>query len=506
MPTAHVRREWSRRRTATAIAFAASLLVLAVTAQTSFAQRGDGVDLIPDSPAGRAYRDFVAAYNTGTRAALEEFVTDHYAPATNVGDKTDDWLALFYKYGPVRVHGVSIDGRYDLEMWLHGTITRAWFAVELILNEETGRIRAVGILQGERPDDAPPIDVAREDFPRHLETYLRLLSDRGYFSGTVLVAHRGRPIYEGAFGMADQADGVAMHVDTRLAIASVTKMFTGVAVARLVESGKLSFDDDIAEFVPEYPTEISQKVTVHHLLTHTSGIELDEIPDFNRSKQRASSSEDLLRAHLRHVDSLYTNGVFELPSKYDYSNEGYDLAGLIVERVSGQSLLDYFTEHIFEPSGMLRTGRYPVDPAAYDVAIGYTHYTDKDYTFSDEEVPNTYSLDRALFGSAGLYSTVGDLNRFVNTLFYTDDLLSPDMRDTVLSPQVPRSGSEAYGYGFTLVTDEGVRSIGHNGGMIGASAEVRYFPESEYTVIVLASRRTIAITVSNYIRDAIARE
>lgn len=494
---ARVLMQWSR---------VVTLVVLLVAQTARAAGPGSDAEMIPDTPAGRVFSAFLVAYNQGSRASIARFVTDHYAPGKDVEAKTDDWLELYYKYGPVQVHGPSIAKDRDLEMWLYGTVTRAWFAVELILDKETGYIRAVGILQGEKPPDAPAIAVAVADLPEHINRYLSALDTAGYFAGTVLVARKGQLIYEGAFGLADQRRGIPMRVDTRLQLASITKVFTAVAVAQLVEQGKLSFDDSIGTYLPEYPKEIGEHVTIHQLLTHTSGIELDEIPDFNESKRNAESSDALLDAHLRHVDSLRTGGVFELPTKYDYSNEGYDLAGFIVERVTGQGFLEYITEHIFELAEMLDTGWFVVRPQQENVAIGYTHYLDAD-TFSDQEVPNTYFLDQALFGSTGLYSTVGDLNRFVNAFFYQSLLLSPAMRDTVIAAQVRRNSTETYGYGFErATTGAGVLSIGHNGGMQGASAELRYFPASKYCVVVLASKRTIAITVSNYIRDCLPQD
>jgi len=410
------------------------------------------------------------------------------------------------KYGPVRAHGVSINSDYDLEMWLYGDITRAWLAVELLLNKETGKIRAVGILQGEVPSDAPTIAVSDRELPSHLDKYLRLLATEGYFTGTVLVAHKGRPIYEGAFGIVDEADGASVHMDTRFQLVSVTKPFTAIAIAQLVERGKLSFEDPIGAYVPEYPKDIAEQVTVGQLLTHTSGIELDAVPGFLDAKRAADDSEALLQVHLLYIDSLRTDGRFERSGEYDYTNEGFDLAGLIIERVSGQTLLAYFSQNIFEPAGMLRSGRFAVDPAQGNVAIGYTHYVDRSYAYTDVAVPNTAFLDAALFGSSGLYSTVGDLNRFANALFYSSVLLSSDVRDVVHSPQVERGSSETYGYGFTLTTYNNILIIGHSGSMPGGSTEFRYSHDGEHTIIVLASKRTIATAISNYIRGLLVHE
>ncbi|MCA9755915.1 MAG: serine hydrolase [Candidatus Eisenbacteria bacterium] len=463
---------------------------------------GEESDLLPDTPAGRVFRAFVAAYNDGSRAEIATFVAEHYSPAADVVAKTDDWLELRCRYGPLRVHGVSIDEDRDLEMWMYGTVTRAWIAIELIL-DDAEHVRAVGLLQGEEPASAPRIEMPETELPDHLDRYLGEMTEAGYFAGTVRVSRMGHLVYEGAFGLASQEDDVPMRIDTRLQLASVTKVFTGVAIAQLAAQGKLSLGDPIGTYIPEYPPDIGAQVTIRHLLTHTSGIELDEIPAFNDAKRRAETSAELLEAHLAHIDSLRVDGQFELPHRFDYTNEGYDLAGIIVERVSGKSLLQYFTDDILTPAGMSDTGWYPARSFDESIALGYTHY-EYDDDFSEQEVPNNYVLARSLFGSSGLYSTVRDLDEFADALFRTDRLLTPAMRDSVVSPRVSRGPGENQGYGVELLTTKsGFRSIGHNGGNRGISAEFRYYPASEYCVVVLSSKRTIAVVVSNYIRDAL---
>ena len=455
--------------------------------------------LIPDTPAGAAFRAFYAAYGDGSFAAFERFVGEHYRPDVDRRDKAGDWQELRDKYGPARLHAVSLDKPHDLELWMHGTITRAWFAVELILDPETNRIRAVGILQGERPEGVSAERYADATLPLALAPYLQRMADTGYFAGTVLIARGDSTLYDGAFGLADPARSTPVRADTRFRIASVTKMFTAVAIAQLAEAGALDMDDPIGRVLPELPKDFGETVTIAHLLTHRSGIELDGIAPFNAAKRAAPSAEALLGVQLRFLDALRSDGRFAPSFDYDYSNEGYDLAGLIVERVSGQRLPDYLAEHVLARAGMNHTAYLAPDTRREDLAVGLTHRADTDYRFVEAAVPADHFYAHAALGSSGLASTAGDLRRFAAALFRSDRLLTPASRARLVSAQVTLGPTEAYGYGVQRRTWSGALSLGHDGGMEGASAELRYFPDADVTLVVLANRRTIASTVADEI-------
>ena len=457
---------------------------------------------LPETPAGQIFRDFIDAYNTGNEGYLKSFAEKHYAK--EIEDKVDYWMEIYYRFGPASMFSISIDKPYDIEVWLHGKFTNAWFGVELILKEETGKIKATGLLTGQQPDNAPDISVPEKELPGKLSSYLTTLSDSGYFSGTVLVAKDGAPVFEGAYGYANKELNMLNGIDTRFNLASITKVFTGIAIAQLVEQGKISYNDLIEKYIPEYPRDISEKVTIHHLLTHTSGIELDHTDEFNTAKRNSKNLEELLNVHLQYLHTLKNRENFEPLKKFDYSNEGYDLAALIVERVSGKNFLDYLRENIFIPAGMNNTGVRTENPKDGNSATGYTHYKDLDMTFDrHEEIPNTIFLD-PFSGSSGLYSSVEDLNLLVKALM-GNVLLSPEYVNEITTSRIDVFGNgvngRSYGYGFDLLKENGILSIGHNGGIIGGSTELRYYPESGYTVIVLSNFRHSAIIVSNYIRD-----
>ncbi|GAI05666.1 unnamed protein product, partial [marine sediment metagenome] len=187
--------------------------------------------------------------------------------------------------------------------------------------------------------------------------FLEKLDAQDKFSGAVLIAKDGEPILKKAYGLANRSFNVPNKIDTKFNLGSMNKMFTGVAILQLAEQGKLTLDDKIIKYVLDYPNkEIASKVTIHQLLTHTSGMGLywtDEY--FKTSKDLFKNVEDYL--------PLFVNQPlqFEPGSEFSYSNSGYMVLGLIIEKVTGQSYFDYVMENIYKPAGMINTDAYELD-------------------------------------------------------------------------------------------------------------------------------------------------
>ena len=187
------------------------------------------------------------------------------------------------------------------------------------------------------------------------------------FSGVVLVANRGATVYQRAAGVADREAGSPITVDTRLELASVTKLFTRIAILQLAQTGKLSLDDTVGKFLPKYPNPVVRhNVTVDMLLRHRSGVGSFWNERFMARPADVRSVNDYLE--LFQDDSL----LFEPGTSEAYSNGGYVLLGAIIERVSGQSYHDYLQNHVFRPAGMTRTVPYDRRVPTPDAAIGYT--------------------------------------------------------------------------------------------------------------------------------------
>lgn len=183
----------------------------------------------------------------------------------------------------------------------------------------------------------------------YLTKYMNGLEKIDFFSGSVLVAKGDTILFEESYGQSNKKSNINNNTSTTFNIASITKSFTAIAIAKLVEQGKLEFTDLISKFIPEYPKDIADQVTIHHLLTHSSGIELDDYMPFNLDKEKAKNLEQMLNAQITHIDSMNEGRRknFKVLNKYDYSNENYALLGVIIERTSGMSYAQYIEKNIF---------------------------------------------------------------------------------------------------------------------------------------------------------------
>jgi CubicO group peptidase (beta-lactamase class C family) len=317
-----------------------------------------------------------------------------------------------------------------------------------------------------------------EEIGKELGAFIDQLAASDSFSGAVLVAKDEKPIFRKAYGTANKDGNVQNQVTTKFNLGSMNKMFTGVAVAQLAEQGKLSFNDTVGKYLPDYPNKaVAAKVTIHQLLTHTSGL-----GDFFNEKFSAEQA-----GFKRVTDYLpvFANDplAFEPGQRWQYSNAGYIVLGAIIERVTGQTYYDYIRKHIYEPAGMTHTGFYPPVGDLPDSATPYTNLGPKG---TGQGPRHATKRDELRGGPAGGgYSTVDDLLKFSIALRH-HKLLSAQYTDIVTAGKVDAPFGK-YGYGFGDVYFNGVHSFGHNGGAPGISTQFDVYPDLGYTVIVLSN-------------------
>jgi len=316
---------------------------------------------------------------------------------------------------------------------------------------------------------------------KELDTFLQRAAAADEFSGAVLLARNDQIVFSKAYGLANKDNKTPNAIDTKFNIGSMSKMFTAVAVAQLAERGKLSFTDSVGKLLPEYPNkDVAAKVTVHHLLTHTSGMGSYHNDAYFANLEKMRTVRDLL--------PLYVNEQldFEPGASWQYSNSGYALLGLIIEKVSGQDYFDYVKEHIFKPAGMVNTDSYEIDKSVSNLALGYTKMRFTGGTDpSGARRPNRRPAKGSPAG--GGYSTVEDMLKFSLAL-RGNKLLSQKYTELVMKGQVATTGPGGkYGYGFGDKMIDGKHIVGHNGGAPGIGANFDIFPESGYTAVVLTN-------------------
>jgi D-alanyl-D-alanine carboxypeptidase len=317
---------------------------------------------------------------------------------------------------------------------------------------------------------------------------------RDQFSGVVLIASDDEVVFQAAGGLADRESNIANCMGTRFNLGSMNKMFTAVAILQLMEGQLLALDGTVAEYLPDYPNpEVAEQVTIRQLLTHTSGLGDVFTEDFEAHPHQFRANADYLPLF---VDAPLQ---FSPGGQFSYSNAGYVVLGLIIERLTGLSYDDYVHEHIFQPSGMLATGSLDVEEEAADLAIGYTT---RDLQGNETGVltANTPLMPGRGFAAGGGYSTAGDLLRFRNGLF-GHQLLSPASLDLLITGQVEVREHIWYAFGFFDRVQADRRVVGHTGSAPGVCSFMDMYPESGYTVVVLSNSDGDCATVLEHLGD-----
>jgi CubicO group peptidase (beta-lactamase class C family) len=454
----------------------ALLLVLAAPA---LAQSKSGA-ADASGPAARRLGELIAAVERGGAARIRAFVREASAPevwrSTN-----EDRVVMLYAMLSDRSRGFEVDS-------LRATRTEA---AALLRSRLTGLSESLSLrVEPEPPhritDFSAPIRFNPPKHPlaasvatdaqraREIDRLARTLADVDAFSGVVLVARGDSIIYLGAFGDADKRRGIPIRPDTRFALASVTKPFVSVAVAQLVEQGKVSWDDSLGKFFPDFPlAQAREKVRIKHLVTHTSGLRQEF------SDGPPESMDDYVRGVApAQGDSL----LYEPGTRSVYNNATFNLLGKIIELASGQPFYEYIRAHILRPAGMQDTDFDELHRVSERRAVAYQRvYADEGVRFGAEApAPEPGVEYPAAF--AGMHSTARDLFRFARALG-NGRIVRPETVELLFSPK-PEAGN--WGYGFDIL-DEQRGLVGHGGSSAGMSTSLDMFTKSGYTAVILSN-------------------
>jgi len=424
------------------------------------------------SPAGRQFDAWLSVFNGGRPDDLRRFLLTQAPSQYEVFDRM---VALRLRTGGFEPRKVvlSKDTRVTLLMQERGSDQFAGITLD-VEPWSPHRITRLSIGQLERPRE---FAIARLSDAALCDSLRARLADSSLaerFSGAVLIARNGAEIFAGAAGFADREGRILNTPDTRFRIGSLARMFTAVAILQLVAQGKVDVHSPLATYLPDYPNaDVARRVTIHHLLTHTSGLGDVAGQRFSTERQRLRGVSDYIEVFGR--DSLS----FEPGSRWAASPLGYIVLGAVIERVSGQSYYDYVRDHVFAPAGMTSTGFEPESISVRDLSIAYMRLVD-----GGAWTPNATLPPRGTPASGG-YSTVRDLLRFANALS-SFTLLSADDTDLLTTRKLETRGS-SYAYGFYDVDTPAGRRIGHPGGARGMNGDLEIFPVSGYAVVVLSN-------------------
>ncbi|MEK9213210.1 serine hydrolase [Sphingomonas sp. 2378] len=313
-----------------------------------------------------------------------------------------------------------------------------------------------------------------------LDAYLTAATRNEQFSGTVLLARNGKPVFLRSYGMANYELGVPNGADTVFRLASITKQFTAMAIMQLQEQGKLKVDDPICRYLTDCPAAW-KPITIRQLLNHTSGIpNFSSLPEWDEVLSRRDYKPAELVALFRDLPLKFAPG-----EKYDYSNSGYHLLGLIIERASGMGWGTYVKQRILVPLGMTHSGDDDTRALIPHRASGY-------YSLGTTFI-NAPIISRTVgYAAGGLYSTVGDLLLWDRALV-PGKLVGQASLDAMFTP-----GKGNYGFGWRIAERFGRHEMDHSGSDNGFSTYIIRFPADDVTAIVLSnSDRASAGKVGN---------
>ena len=312
-----------------------------------------------------------------------------------------------------------------------------------------------------------------------IEELLSTYEEYGKFNGSVLVSDQGKVIYKKGFGMANMEWDIPNEANTKHRLGSITKQFTAMLILQLVAEGKLDLQAPITTYLPDYPKTSGDIITIHHLLTHTSGIpNYTAFPKFMDDESRNPYTPEEFVGKFADKELEFTPG-----EKFSYSNSGYFLLGVLIEKVSGKSYEEMLQDKIFDPLNMTGTGYDNHGDILKNRATGYEKQGGK--------YVNSKYLDMTIPYSAGsMYSTVDDLYKWDQAL-YTTTLLPKEYMTMYFKPNISAFGNTHYAYGWAVGYDkigsskDSIYTISHGGGINGFNTNISRATSDKSLVVLL---------------------
>jgi D-alanyl-D-alanine carboxypeptidase len=429
---------------------------------------------IPKTPAGEQLSLWVAAFNSGERAQLENFRSHFLKPEEH---KVDGAFAFRQQVGGFDLKKIEESSATKLSVLVQERNSDQYARITIEVEAaDPYKVTRIDLRAIDRPAEFALPRLSQPDLVAALRVKLAQDSAAGRFAGAVLLAKDGKPIFTGTYGMADREKKVPNTLSTKFRIGSMNKMFTAVSILQLVQAGKISLSDPVGKYLTDYPNkDIATKVTIYQLLTHTGGTGDFFGPQFEAHRLDLKTLQDYVKLYGDRAPE------FDPGSRWVYSNYGFLMLGVIVERVSGKSYYDYVSENIYKPAGMTSTGSVPEDQDVPNRSVGYTQFG------GGELRPNTDTLPYRGTSAGGGYCTVEDFLRFANALT-NHQLLNAQNTDLLTSGKVDTTRGAKYAFGF-MDNDAGtaMRHFGHGGGAPGMNGDLQIFPQTGYVIVVLSN-------------------
>ena len=460
------------------------------------------------SPAESLAEAFINVYNLNEPHTLTEFIRAQYAESL-VSNKDelrahrDRWLRAYSLVGPVELRHVEADGPERIKVWSYALLTRVWLAFTLETAQNGSPAitdhSIFGTLRPAALDPGPRLDPS--ELPEYLESYLDGLASADAFSGIALLMSGGKVIWSFAAGYAGDRP---IDLETAFDLASVSKMFAATAALKLRDAGRVEFDVPVSQYLDRFPAHIGDKITLSLLLSHRTGIRLQEDEELYERLFRAGSFKEQFRLEVEAMEKKYRKG-FEPAGRYIYSNEGIDTAARVLEAQANLGYYELLRDSIFEPLGMDATRPYGSAPERSDLVVGRTRMHAPDAQFvPGPRRPHRFFLYDAGRPAGGMVTTGNDMAAFCSALTSGNLLPEKTLRDmtTPLALQSETTDYKLYyGLGSDVYVYESGIVFGHGGGRPGTSTRMDIFPDLDVSMVVLSNYDYIAHRIGEHVQE-----
>ncbi|MDX1943741.1 MAG: serine hydrolase domain-containing protein [Saprospiraceae bacterium] len=463
------------------------VLSFILAASTSFCQNKNTVNNTSDNHQ-EVSKLFIEGINSASAERQKALVPLVFADELITSKGADALVGLFQtlhqQFAPLNLHHADInqfnkpEGTvYVMHIYAKKKSEIMWQDFQLYVTAPPAqKIKQLAfIAEVSEPINLPNGAIQQKETLDWLDKYIKNLHSEYDLSGSILIAEKGEVLYERHFGYADLDKKVKISNQTLFNIASGGKMFTAIAIAKLAEQGKLKYDDKITKYLNGFSDKSkADKITIHHLLSHTSGI----AEYWSGQNDKAVFSATNINDHLKIV---YNAGFdFEAGKQYQYCNSNFILLGAIIEKVTEKSFYDVIQSEIFKPAGMTASGYF--NYGSKNVAIPLTR----------EEQENTWVevTRHGIKGSSagGAYSNGRDILKFSRVLKNNALISDKTFKDMLTPKNKGLDVTEDYGYGFIIQKSAQEITYGHGGTADGVNFEFRYFPGQDITLVVFSNQ------------------
>jgi CubicO group peptidase (beta-lactamase class C family) len=457
--------------------------------------------IFPAGRMGERLRAMIDAINVGSPESIGDFIATQCAARFRdmapLPEHIDVFLGVHRETGGLDFHGIRsyVPERPGVTVViLKDRNLENWWGINIRFTPAPDfLIDGLGFQSARPPKDINEPALTEAAAVAELRAAIDRLGDKGVFSGAVLLAKGDTVLLRAAAGEASKSFHAPNDVDTKFNLGSMNKMFTSTAVMRLVEKGKIALDDPISRFVDEswLPKSVTEKITIRQLLTHSSGLG----SYFNETYMKSS------RALFRKLDDYKPlikddRPAFEPGTRYQYSNTGMFLLGVVIEKVTGGDYFEHIRKAVYGPAGMANSDCYEMDYPVENLAIGYSPDWESPYGWQN----NLYKHVIKGGPAGGGFSTVGDLHKFAVALL-SGKLVSPESLKAMWTDQLKAN----YGYGFALSEDAAGKVAGHAGGFPGINSRLDIYVDKGYIVAVMSNIDGGAEPVANKIGRLLTR-